>query len=79
MSRVTKLLMPLSYINEACFLSTNIDEKKIKPALAEAQMDLRAEVSRARTYEQLAEIARKRGYKPGWARVMFEVRNKKKI
>lgn len=42
MSRVTKLLMPLSYINEACFLSTNIDEKKIKPALAEAQMDLRA-------------------------------------
>lgn len=42
MSRVTKLLIPLSYINEACFLSTNIDEKKIKPALSEAQMDLRA-------------------------------------
>ena len=41
MSRVTKLLIPLSYINEACFLSTNIDEKKIKPSLSEAQMDLR--------------------------------------
>jgi RNA polymerase subunit RPABC4/transcription elongation factor Spt4 len=45
----------------------------------QAQVDLRAEVSRARTYEQLAEIARKRGYKPGWARVMFEMRNKKRI
>lgn len=41
MSRITKLLIPLDYINEACFLSTNIDEKKIKPALIEAQMDLR--------------------------------------
>lgn len=40
MSRVAKLLIPLSYINEACNLSTNIDEKKIKPHLIEAQMDL---------------------------------------
>ena len=52
MSRVTKLLMPLSYINEACFLSTNIDEKKIKPALAEAQMDLRA-ILGAEFYEEI--------------------------
>lgn len=42
MSRVTKLLIPLAYINEATFMSTNIDEKKMKPSLAEAQMDLRA-------------------------------------
>lgn len=41
MSRVTKLLIPLSYINESCAVSTNIDEKKIKPSVFEAQMDLR--------------------------------------
>lgn len=41
MSRVTKLLIPLAYINEACYLSSNIDEKKIKPSLVKAQMDLR--------------------------------------
>jgi len=42
MSRVTKFLIPLSYINEACDVSGNINEKKLKPALSEAQMDLRA-------------------------------------
>lgn len=40
--RVDKLLIPLSYINEACFVSTNIDEKKIKAALKRAQLDLQA-------------------------------------
>lgn len=39
--------------------------------------ELRAEVGRARTYEQLVEIGRQRGYKPGWARVMFEMRKNK--
>lgn len=52
MSRITKLLIPLDYINEACFLSTNIDEKKIKPALVEAQMDLRT-VLGAEFYEEI--------------------------
>ena len=52
MSRVTRPLIPLSYINEACFLSTNIDEKKIKPHLAEAQMDLRA-ILGAEFYEEI--------------------------
>lgn len=40
--RVAKQLIPLSYINEACFVSTNIDEKKIKTPLKVAQMDLMA-------------------------------------
>lgn len=35
-----KYLIPLSYLNEACFLSNNIDEKKFKPSLREAQDDL---------------------------------------
>jgi len=52
MSRITKLLIPLSYINEACFLSTNIDEKKIKPNVVEAQMDLRAFLG-AEFYEEI--------------------------
>jgi hypothetical protein len=50
--RVAKQLIPLSYINEACFLSTNIDEKKIKPALEEAQIDLRAALG-AEFYEEI--------------------------
>lgn len=36
-----KLLIPLSYLNEACFLSTNIDEKKFKMVLKIAQEELR--------------------------------------
>lgn len=40
--RVSKQLIPLSYINEACLVSTNIDEKKIKTPLKRAQMDLMA-------------------------------------
>lgn len=36
-----KLLIPLAYLNEACFLSLNIDEKKFKMVLKLAQEDLR--------------------------------------
>lgn len=36
-----KLLIPLSYLNEACYLSLNIDEKKFKMVLKIAQEDLR--------------------------------------
>jgi hypothetical protein len=36
-----KLLIPLAYINEACFLSLNIDEKKIKIGLIKAQKTLK--------------------------------------
>jgi len=36
-----KLLIPLAYLNEACFLSLNIDEKKFKMVLKIAQEDLR--------------------------------------
>jgi len=35
-----KLLIPLAYLNEACFLSLNIDEKKYKMVLKLAQEDL---------------------------------------
>lgn len=36
-----KLLIPLAYLNEACFLSSNIDEKKFKMMLKLAQETLR--------------------------------------
>lgn len=36
-----KLLIPLSYLNEACDLSENIDEKKIKIHLKRAQANLK--------------------------------------
>lgn len=52
MSRVTKQLIPLDYINESTFVSKNIDEKKLKPSLAEAQMDLRA-ILGAEFYEEI--------------------------
>src|SRR5687767_9544388 len=34
-------LIPLSYLNEACFLSLNVDEKKYNMVLKLAQQDLR--------------------------------------
>lgn len=47
-----KLLIPLSYLNEACFLSLNIDEKKFKMVLKLAQEDLRDILGRE-FYEQI--------------------------
>ncbi len=47
-----KLLIPLSYLNEACFLSLNIDEKKFKMVLKLAQEDLR-EILGPEFYEQI--------------------------
>lgn len=47
-----KLLIPLAYLNEACFLSTNIDEKKFKMVLKIAQEDLE-EVLGPQFYEQI--------------------------
>lgn len=35
------LLIPLSYITEACYISDKIDERKMKPNVEEAQEDLR--------------------------------------
>jgi hypothetical protein len=37
-----KPLIPLSYINEACFVSLHIDDKKMEANLQEAQEDLKA-------------------------------------
>ena len=48
----SKFLIPLSYINEACHVSLNIDEKKVKPHLEEAQEDLR-ELLGAEFYEEI--------------------------
>lgn len=45
-------LIPLAYINEACSVSQNIDEKKMKANLEEAQADLR-EVLGPEFYEDI--------------------------
>lgn len=45
-------LIPLPYINEACFVSQNIDEKKMKASLDEAQADLR-DVLGVEFYDQI--------------------------
>lgn len=36
----SKQLIPIAYVNEACFLSLNLDEKKVKMSLRLAQEDL---------------------------------------
>ncbi len=52
MSVITKQLIPLSFINEACNVSANINEKEMKPNLIEAQMELRA-VLGSEFYEEI--------------------------
>jgi hypothetical protein len=47
-----KLLIPLAYLNEACFLSLNIDEKKFKMVLKLAQEDL-YEILGGEFYEEI--------------------------
>lgn len=47
-----KLLIPLAYLNEACFLSLNIDEKKFKMVLKLAQENLR-DMLGSEFYEQI--------------------------
>jgi len=47
-----KLLIPLAYLNEACFLSLNIDEKKFKMVLTIAQEDLK-DILGGEFYEQI--------------------------
>ena len=48
-----KLLIPLSYLTEACFLSANIDERKFKASLEEAQDEL-STVLGPEFYEQIS-------------------------
>jgi hypothetical protein len=45
-------LIPIAYLNEACFLSDNVDEKKYQMALKIAQMDLE-DVLGVEFYEQI--------------------------
>lgn len=47
-----KLLIPLSYLNEACFLSINVDEKKYKMVLKIAQEELQ-DLLGAEFYEEI--------------------------
>lgn len=47
-----KLLIPLSYLNEACNLSTNVEEKMYKIALRRAQGDLKNDLG-PEFYEQI--------------------------
>lgn len=47
-----------------------------KERLEQERKRLRQEVGRAKTYPELLAIARLRGYKPSWARMMMKVRNK---
>ena len=47
-----KLLIPLAYINEATFASDNINEKKMKGSLEEAQEDLK-DMLGVEFYEQI--------------------------
>lgn len=43
------------------------------------QVHLKREVGQARTKEQLEEIAKKRGYKPGWVNIMMKVRENREV
>lgn len=53
--------------------------QEITREMAEAmRKDRRREVGRAQTLEDLQKIAAERGYKPGWARAVFESRNRRK-
>lgn len=45
-------LIPIAYLNEICFLSLNVDDKKYKSALDEAQDDLR-EILGAQFYNEI--------------------------
>ncbi len=47
-----KILIPLAYLNEACFLSLNIDEKKYKMVLKLAQEDL-SDILGGEFYEEI--------------------------
>lgn len=48
-----KLLIPLSYLNEACFLSLNVDEKKYKMVLKISQEELE-DILGAEFYEEIS-------------------------
>ena len=54
MSTITKQLIPLSYITEACNVSGNINEKEMKPNLIEAQAELRT-ILGSEFYEEIEE------------------------
>lgn len=47
-----------------------------KEKIAQEKKRLRQEVGRAKTYQELMQIANQRGYKPAWARMMMKVRNR---
>lgn len=46
---------------------------------AKLKKDARMEVGKAQTYDDLKAIAKQRGYKPGWAKIQFELKQRKKM
>jgi superfamily II DNA or RNA helicase len=52
---------------------------KITPEMAaQIAKDKRREVGKAQSLEELQKIAAERGYKPSWARIMWETKNRRK-
>lgn len=51
--------------------------EQVDGELVEFGLTRRREVGQARTYQDLVEIGKARGYKPGWARIVWEKRKNK--
>ena len=51
--------------------------EQVDGELVEFGLTRRMEVRQARTYQDLIEIGKARGYKPGWARIVWEKRKRK--
>jgi len=78
--RVTRVSENAEYVefwNEAasklCYAKTS-DIYRVKKALAEKKNELKKEQGKARTLPELLALAKKKGYKPGWAYKIFHGR-----
>ena len=73
-SRVSKNSEYVEFWNEAssklCYAKTS-DIYRVKKAVAEKKNELKKEQGKARTLPELLALAKKKGYKPGWAYKIF--------